>query len=128
VHICGKGFSGEDIADKVIGITRIHLEEDVGKLNHFAGYSGIDFNRAGVPLMEIVSEPDMTAAMKPMPTLPALKQIMQYADISDCDMEKGQMRWRCEHIIEASRGKAVWNQDRDQESQQLPFGASFDRA
>jgi len=64
----------------------------VGKLNHFAGYSGIDFNRAGVPLMEIVSEPDMSSADEAYAYLTSLKQIMQYADISDCDMEKGQMR------------------------------------
>ncbi|HBC88212.1 MAG TPA: Asp-tRNA(Asn)/Glu-tRNA(Gln) amidotransferase GatCAB subunit B [Lentisphaeria bacterium] len=92
VHVCGKGFSGQEISDKLIGITRIHLEEDVGKLNHFAGYSGIDFNRAGVPLMEIVSEPEMNTADEAYAYLTALKQIMQYADISDCDMEKGQMR------------------------------------
>jgi len=91
-HIFGKGFSGDDLPDKTIGITRIHLEEDVGKLTHFSGYSGIDFNRAGVPLMEIVSEPDMSSADEAYAYLTALKQIMQYAGISDCDMEKGQMR------------------------------------
>jgi len=58
IDIGGKGFSGEDMGDVTIGITRIHLEEDVGKLTHFSGYSGVDYNRAGVPLMEIVSEPD----------------------------------------------------------------------
>ena len=92
VHISGKGFSGEELADREIGITRIHLEEDVAKNTHLAGYSGIDFNRAGVPLMEIVSEPDMTSADEAYAYLSALKQIMQYAGISDCDMEKGQMR------------------------------------
>ena len=92
VHISGKGFSGEELGDKEIGITRIHLEEDVAKNTHLAGYSGIDFNRAGVPLMEIVSEPDMTTADEAYAYLSALKQIMQYAGISDCDMEKGQMR------------------------------------
>ncbi len=92
VHICGKGFSGAELPDKDIGITRIHLEEDVGKLTHFANCSGVDYNRAGVPLMEIVSEPDMRTADEAYAYLTALKQIMQYADISDCDMEKGQMR------------------------------------
>lgn len=92
LHICGKGFSGNVLPDKIIGITRIHLEEDVGKNTHFNGFSGIDFNRAGVPLMEIVSEPDMTTADEAYAYLTALKQIMQYANISDCDMEKGQMR------------------------------------
>ena len=92
IHVFGKGFSGADLADKTIGITRIHLEEDVGKSTHFGNCSGVDFNRAGVPLMEIVSEPDMSSADEAYAYLSALKQIMQYAGISDCDMEKGQMR------------------------------------
>jgi aspartyl-tRNA(Asn)/glutamyl-tRNA(Gln) amidotransferase subunit B len=92
VKIYGKGFSGEDIGDITIGITRIHLEEDVGKLTHFQGYSGVDYNRAGVPLMEIVSEPDIRTPDEAYAYLNKLKQIMQYAGISDCDMEKGQMR------------------------------------
>ena len=92
VHISGIGFSGEELPDKDIGLTRIHMEEDVGKLTHFGTHSGVDYNRAGVPLMEIVSEPDMRSADEAYAYLTALKQMMQYADISDCDMEKGQMR------------------------------------
>lgn len=92
IHIFGKGFSGKELPDKYIGLTRIHLEEDVGKSTHFSGYTGVDYNRAGVPLMEIVSEPDMTSPDEAYAYLVVLKQIMQYADISDCDMEKGQMR------------------------------------
>jgi aspartyl-tRNA(Asn)/glutamyl-tRNA(Gln) amidotransferase subunit B len=92
VHISGKGFSGAELPDKDIGVTRIHLEEDVAKLTHFNTCSGVDYNRAGVPLMECVSEPDMHSADEAYAYLTALKQIMQYADISDCDMEKGQMR------------------------------------
>jgi len=92
VHIYGKGFSGAELADKYIGLTRIHLEEDVAKLTHFASCSGVDYNRAGVPLMESVSEPDMRTPDEAYAYLTALKQIMQYAGISDCDMEKGQMR------------------------------------
>lgn len=92
VHIYGKGFSGEELEDRYIGITRIHLEEDVAKLTHFSGISGVDYNRAGVPLMEIVSEPDMRTPDEAYAYLTALKQIMEYADISNCDMEKGQMR------------------------------------
>ena len=92
IDISGKGFSGEEIGEVKIGITRIHLEEDVGKLTHFAGYSGVDYNRAGVPLMEIVSEPDIRTPDQAYAYLNKLKQILQYADISDCDMEKGQMR------------------------------------
>jgi aspartyl-tRNA(Asn)/glutamyl-tRNA(Gln) amidotransferase subunit B len=77
---------------KRIPLTRIHLEEDVGKLNHFAGGSLIDFNRAGTPLMEIVSEPALHSADEAFAYLTALKTIMIYGGISDCDMEKGQLR------------------------------------
>lgn len=92
IHISGKGFSGEMLEEKNIGLTRIHLEEDVAKSTHFNAFSGIDYNRAGVPLMEVVSEPDMSSADEAYAYLSNLKQIMQYGLISDCDMEKGQMR------------------------------------
>lgn len=92
IHIFGKGFSGEPLPDKYIGLTRIHLEEDPGKSTHYSNATGLDYNRSGVPLMEIVSEPDMRSADEAYAYLTALKQIMEYADVSDCDMEKGQMR------------------------------------
>ncbi len=92
VEISGKGFSGAQMADKRIGITRIHLEEDVAKLTHFRSASGVDYNRAGVPLMETVSDPDMRSADEAYAYLTALKEIMQYGNLSDCDNEKGQMR------------------------------------
>ena len=92
VHIHGKGFSGAELPDKRVGLTRIHLEEDVAKSTHFATCSGIDFNRAGVPLMEIVSEPEINSADEAYAYLSALKQIMRYGGIGDCDMEKGQLR------------------------------------
>ncbi len=92
IKVGGKGFSGAPLPEKTIGITRIHLEEDVGKLNHLGRSSGVDFNRAGVPLMEIVSEPDMSTPDEAYAYLEALKEIMRYAGISGCDMEKGQMR------------------------------------
>ncbi len=91
LRIEGKSLIG-DVGPKDVGITRIHLEEDTGKLTHFAQSSGVDFNRAGMPLMEIVSEPDISSADEAYAYLVALRQVMQYADISDCDMEKGQMR------------------------------------
>ncbi len=90
--IGGTGFSGAPIAEKVVGITRMHLEEDPGKLNHMGNASGADYNRSGVPLLEIVSEPDMRSADEAYAYLTAFKEIMQYGGISDCDMEKGQMR------------------------------------
>ncbi len=75
-----------------VRVTRAHLEEDVGKNFHFDQQSGVDFNRAGVPLMEIVSEPDITSADMAYEYLNALKDILVYGGISDCDMEKGMVR------------------------------------
>jgi len=75
-----------------VRITRAHLEEDVGKNFHFDRQSGVDFNRAGVPLLEIVSEPDLTSADMAYEYLNALKDILVYGAISDCDMEKGMVR------------------------------------
>ena len=77
---------------KQIALTRIHLEEDVGKLNHFAAESLVDYNRAGTPLMEIVSEPAMHTADEAFAYLSSLRATMIYGGISDCDMEKGQLR------------------------------------
>lgn len=75
-----------------VRITRAHLEEDVGKNNHFDRQSGVDFNRAGVPLLEIVSEPDLTSADMAYEYLNALKDILTYGGVSDADMEKGMVR------------------------------------
>jgi aspartyl-tRNA(Asn)/glutamyl-tRNA(Gln) amidotransferase subunit B len=75
-----------------VNITRAHLEEDVGKNFHFDRYSGVDFNRAGVPLLEIVSEPELHSADQAYAYLNALKDILIYGGISDCDMEKGMVR------------------------------------
>lgn len=75
-----------------VRITRAHLEEDVGKSFHFDRHSGVDFNRAGVPLLEIVSEPDITGPDMAYEYLTALKEILTQGGISDCDMEKGMVR------------------------------------
>jgi aspartyl-tRNA(Asn)/glutamyl-tRNA(Gln) amidotransferase subunit B len=82
----------EDGTTKRIGLTRIHLEEDVAKSFHFATTSGVDFNRAGTPLMEIVSEPDLRTPEDAFAYLTALKEILMSGGVSDCDMEKGQLR------------------------------------
>ncbi|MCF7790481.1 MAG: Asp-tRNA(Asn)/Glu-tRNA(Gln) amidotransferase subunit GatB [Victivallales bacterium] len=92
IKVEGKGFSGKKIQIKNIGITRIHLEEDAAKSNHYAACSGVDYNKAGIPLLEIVSEPDIASADEAYAYLTNLKEIMQYGNISSCDMEKGQMR------------------------------------
>ena len=75
-----------------VRITRAHLEEDVGKNNHFERHSGVDFNRAGVPLLEIVSEPDITSPEMAYEYLNALKNVLVHGGVSDCDMEKGMVR------------------------------------
>ncbi|MFN0130410.1 MAG: Asp-tRNA(Asn)/Glu-tRNA(Gln) amidotransferase subunit GatB [Verrucomicrobiales bacterium] len=75
-----------------IPLTRIHLEEDAGKSVHFGASSGLDFNRAGTPLMEIVTEPAIRTADEAAAVLASLRQILVYAGVSDADMERGQMR------------------------------------
>jgi aspartyl-tRNA(Asn)/glutamyl-tRNA(Gln) amidotransferase subunit B len=75
-----------------VQLTRIHLEEDVGKLTHCESESLVDYNRAGAPLVEIVSEPDLYSADEAFAYLTALRNCLMAAGISECDMEKGQMR------------------------------------
>lgn len=77
---------------KTVGVTRIHLEEDTGKNMHFSNSSGVDFNRAGVPLMEIVSEPNLNSPEEAFAYLQALKGILLYAGVSDCNLEEGNIR------------------------------------
>lgn len=83
-----------EIGDKLFRITRIHLEEDTGKLTHPTGadYTLVDYNRAGVPLMELVTEPDFSTAKDARAFCQKLRQILRYLEVSDADMEKGQMR------------------------------------
>ena len=80
---------------KLVRLTRIHLEEDVAKSQHFETSTGIDFNRAGTPLMEIVSEPEIESPEEAFAYLTALQQILVYGGVSDADMEKGQLRCDC---------------------------------
>ena len=80
---------------KTVRLVRIHLEEDVAKSTHFETSTGIDFNRAGTPLMEIVSEPDIDSPEEAFAFLNALQQILVYGNVSDADMEKGQLRCDC---------------------------------
>jgi aspartyl-tRNA(Asn)/glutamyl-tRNA(Gln) amidotransferase subunit B len=78
--------------DKKVRLVRIHLEEDVAKSFHMETTTGIDFNRAGTPLLEIVSEPDIASPEEAFAYLTVLQQVMIYGGISDADMEKGQLR------------------------------------
>ena len=82
---------------KKIGLTRIHMEEDAGKLIHgenlgSPGKSYVDFNRTGIPLVEIVSEPDLRSGEEAREYLTQLKAILDYAEVSDCNMEEGSLR------------------------------------
>ncbi len=104
--ICEKGFldfnvkgnSGEVIDKKRVGITRIHMEEDTGKLLHGSGGGTlVDLNRSGVPLMELVTEPDIKSALEAKRFCEELRLLFRYIGISPADMEKGQMR--CEANI-----------------------------
>ena len=89
--VIGKTEDGKDVQ---IGITRLHMEEDAGKSIHdrFPGATAIDLNRSGVPLIEIVSEPDLRSAADAGAYLRTLKQILQYLDVSDVSMEEGSLR------------------------------------
>lgn len=88
-----KGPDGA-VVEKRIGITRAHLEEDAGKLLHEGIPDGslVDYNRGGIPLLEIVSEPDLRSPQEAYDYLTALKAILQCIEVSDCDMEKGSLR------------------------------------
>ena len=98
--IVGKGFIDITLDDgetKRVGVTRAHLEEDAGKSLHedFHGMSGIDLNRAGTPLLEIVSEPDMRSAKEAVAYAKAIHSLIRYLDISDGNMSQGSMRCDC---------------------------------
>src|SRR5205807_1791075 len=90
LEVHGRGGHGS----RRIGITRVHMEEDAGKSIHdrYPGATAIDLNRAGVPLIEIVSEPDIRSSADAGAYLRTLKQILQYLDVSDVSMEEGSLR------------------------------------
>lgn len=94
--LCEEGYVEIDTEDgmKNIGITRIHIEEDAGKLLHAEGanFSLVDYNRGGVPLIEIVSEPDMRSPEEAMAFLEAIKSTLQAIGVSDCKMQEGSLR------------------------------------
>ena len=94
--LCKKGYIDIETEDgkSRIGITRIHIEEDAGKLNHdpYGRGSLVDLNRAGVPLIEIVSEPDLRSAAEVEAYMRKLKSILEYIEVSDCKMQEGSLR------------------------------------
>ena len=96
IPLCTDGYVEIETENgtKEIGLTRIHIEEDAGKLNHdeYTRGSLVDLNRAGVPLIEIVSEPDLRSAEEADIYLKKLKSILEYIEVSDCKMQEGSLR------------------------------------
>ncbi len=96
VPLCEKGYLDfmVDGEEKRVRVLRIHIEEDAGKLLHEESFSGslVDFNRCGVPLIEIVSEPDIRSSAEAKAYLETIKSILQYINISDCKMQEGSIR------------------------------------
>jgi len=94
--LCFDGYMDVETEETVrrVGITRAHMEEDTARNTHTLGNgeSGVDFNRCGVPLLEIVTEPDIRSAQEAYEYLTQLKQILLYLDVSDCNMEEGSIR------------------------------------
>ncbi len=92
--LSGKGYIMIFVhgSEKRITIRRVHLEEDTGKLFHKEDASFIDFNRSGMPLLEVVSEPDISSPDEAYAYLRSLKSILEYVDVSDCNMEEGSLR------------------------------------
>ncbi len=106
--LCRDGWL--EIGDRKIRIQRIHMEEDTGRLLHPAGadYTLVDFNRAGVPLMELVTHPDLKNGKEVEQFAKELRLILRYLDASDADMEKGQMRVEV-NISLSSKQQAISN-------------------
>ena len=92
--------------EKTVRINNIHLEEDAASSNHFSRYSTIDYNRAGVPLLELVTEPDLHSAEEAVAFLETMRTIYQYAGISEADSKKGQIR--CDVNV------SIMNADKDE--------------
>ncbi len=92
--ICYEGYVDIEVdgKEKRIGVTRIHMEEDAGKSMHSESGTLVDLNRCGTPLLEIVSEPDMSSPQEAYAYLTTLKQIVRYTEVSNCNMEEGSMR------------------------------------
>ena len=102
---------------KVVRLNRIHLEEDVAKSTHLGNSSLIDFNRAGTPLMEIVSEADLESGEEAFAYLRSLQMILQQGGVSDADMEKGQLRCDANISLRKNARRSVRLQSRTQEPQ-----------
>lgn len=93
IIIGGTVVAEVDDVEMSFAVNHVHLEDDAGMLKHFSDYAGIDYNRAGVPLIEIVSEPCIRSPREAASYAMAVKAILQYLDVSDCNMEEGSLRF-----------------------------------
>ncbi len=105
---------GKIVADvngvpKSFGIEQAHLEDDAGMLKHFSGFAGIDYNRAGVPLIEIVSQPCMSSSQEAIAYATGIKALLQYLDASDCNMEEGSLRFDANISVRPKGSKELRN-------------------
>lgn len=99
-------MNGKEVSFK---IDRAHLEDDAGMLKHFTHFSGVDYNRAGCPLIEIVSEPCMHSPEEAVAYATAIKAILEYLDVSDCNMEEGSLRIDTNISVRPKGEKALRN-------------------
>ncbi len=92
IVIGGTVIAEVDGVEKSFAVNRVHLEDDAGMLKHFSNFAGVDYNRAGVPLVEIVSEPCIHSPKEAVAYAMAIRAILMYIDASDCNMEEGSLR------------------------------------
>lgn len=98
-----------DGEEKAFAVNRVHIEDDAGMLKHFPTFAGVDYNRAGVPLIEIVSEPCIHTAREAASYAMAVKAILQYIDASDCNMEEGSLRFDANISVRVKGEKGLRN-------------------
>ena len=119
----------DDGARKTVGITRAHLEEDAGKSLHedLQGSSGIDLNRAGTPLLEIVSEPDMRSAKEAVAYMKKVHTLVRYLEICDGNMQEGSFRCDANVSVRPNGAGEVRHALRDQEPELVPLHREGDQ-
>lgn len=109
IVIGGTVVAEVDGEEKSFAVNRVHLEDDAGMLKHFTNFAGVDYNRAGVPLIEIVSEPCMRNSREAVSYAMAVRAILQYIDASDCNMEEGSLRIDANVSVRAAGEKGFRN-------------------
>lgn len=105
----GKVVAEVDDHEITFLVNRVHLEDDAGMLKHFTNFAGVDYNRAGVPLIEIVSEPCIKSPKEAVAYAMAVKAILEYIDASDCNMEEGSLRMDCNISVRPVGEKTLRN-------------------